>query len=345
MAEKKIATIITTKVICKEPGIYIGWPTIAKTHNGELLVVFSGDRDAHVCPFGKTEMVRSSDAGKTWTEPFTINNTPLDDRDAGIVRTREGTLVVSWFTSLAFQNTGNYNQQVQKITPAIRQKWHGHWVRRSVDGGKTWGEFIRTNVNAPHGPIQLRDGQLLYLGNGIVDGKSVLAAEASSDDGRTWQILGTVPIPDTMKYLRFCEAHVVEADGGKLVGMFRVEPPEMEERYLYQSESFDGGRTWTKPHQTTVWGYPPHLTRLKNGWLLVVYGRRIPPYGERACLSLDEGKTWNVENEIVLCDASNNDLGYPASVQLDDGSILTVYYQIDKPGEKTSLMCTHWRLE
>jgi hypothetical protein len=41
----------------------------------------------------------------------------------------------------------------------------------------------------------------------------------------------------------------------------------------------------------------------------------------------------------------NSDLGYPASVQLDDGSILTVYYQVDKEGEKTSLMSTHWRLK
>jgi hypothetical protein len=58
------------------------------------------------------------------------------------------------------------------------------------------------------------------------------------------------PVPENMKYLRFCEAHVVEANSGNLVGMFRVEPPGMEERFLYQSESCDGGRTWTKPRQT-----------------------------------------------------------------------------------------------
>jgi len=41
----------------------------------------------------------------------------------------------------------------------------------------------------------------------------------------------------------------------------------------------------------------------------------------------------------------NGDLGYPASVQLDDGSIFTIFYQIDQPGEKTSLMGTRWRLK
>src|SRR5207244_4515123 len=37
-------TIISTNVVCKEPGRYVGWPTIAKTSQNELLIVFSGDR-------------------------------------------------------------------------------------------------------------------------------------------------------------------------------------------------------------------------------------------------------------------------------------------------------------
>lgn len=40
----------------------------------------------------------------------------------------------------------------------------------------------------------------------------------------------------------------------------------------------------------------------------------------------------------------NGDQGYPSSVQLDYGSILTVYYQIDKPGEKTCMKATRWKL-
>ncbi|MCK4991761.1 MAG: exo-alpha-sialidase, partial [Bacteroidales bacterium] len=96
------AEIISTKVICKQAGKYIGWPSITQTRSGELLVVFSGMRDAHVCPFGITQIIRSDDSGKSWTDPVTINNTPLDDRDAGILETRNGTLLVNWFTSLAF---------------------------------------------------------------------------------------------------------------------------------------------------------------------------------------------------------------------------------------------------
>ena len=62
----------------------------------------------------------------------------------------------------------------------------------------------------------------------------------------------------------------------------------------------------------------------------------MEPYGERACLSDDEGVSWDVGAERVVHAAPNADLGYPASAQLADGSILTIYYQVDQPGEKTA---------
>ena len=113
---------------------------------------------------------------------------------------------------------------------------------------------------------------------------------------------------------------------------------------LHQAESADGGRTWTQMTPTLIQGYPPHLIRLKDGKLLTVYGRRMPAYGEYACLSDDQGRTWDVANEIKLAGHYNGDLGYPASVALPNGDILTVYYQAEKEGEKTCLMGTCWRV-
>ena len=48
---------------------------------------------------------------------------------------------------------------------------------------------------------------------------------------------------------------------------------------------------------------------------------------------------------IVLCEAPNGDLGYPASTQLDDGTIITVYYQCPQAGQKTVIMATRWVLQ
>ncbi len=47
----------------------------------------------------------------------------------------------------------------------------------------------------------------------------------------------------------------------------------------------------------------------------------------------------------MLSQAPGGDLGYPASVQLDDGSILTVYYEVLETGQKPPLRYTHWTLK
>ena len=52
-----------------------------------------------------------------------------------------------------------------------------------------------------------------------------------------------------------------------------------------------------------------------------------------------------LSTDTMLCKAPNADLGYPASAQLDDGTIITVYYQCPQAGQKTVIMTTRWGLE
>jgi hypothetical protein len=335
---------VWTRVICKQPGRYIGWPTIARTKTGELLAVFSGDRDEHVCPWGKTHLVRSDDEGETWSTAEIIRDSPLDDRDAGIIESARGTLLVSWFTAVSFESNADYREYAGALTAETRDRYLGNWVLRSGDGGRSWGEPIRVNASTPHGPVQLRDGRILYLGVGKLDGERAIVAEESVDDGRSWNVIGTVSHPPETAHRGLGEPHLVETASGKLVGLFRVGGEDMSERFLYQAVSEDGGRTWTPARVTPMLGFPPHLIRLQDDRLLVVYGRRLSPYGQRTCLSSDEGATWEVESERVVQAAPNDDLGYPASAQLSDGSIVTVCYQAEQAGEKTCLMGTRWRL-
>jgi hypothetical protein len=101
---------------------------------------------------------------------------------------------------------------------------------------------------------------------------------------------------------------------------------------LWETYSDDNGETWVDPFPTPLWGFPPHLMLHSDGRVVVAYGRRKPPFGQRAAVSAD-GITWREEDEIVLrVDAPNKDLGYPASVELADGRVLTVYYQ-SHPGD------------
>ena len=327
---------------------YNGWPTIAKTASGKLIIVFSGSRDAHVCPWGKTAMLTSEDEGETWSDTKIINNTPLDDRDAGIVETSSGTLLVNWFTSTYFQYCmlPAWQKHFAKIGPETLSQWSGFWVRRSTNGGQTWGTPIQTSGYSPHGPIQLADGRLLYVQlNGYTP-----QVQQSTNDGVTWTTIATIPTPSTPSGSAYWdEPDAVECDSGKLVAMFRYEVSPSNPsspRYLYQSESTNGGTTWSTIHVTPLCGYPPHLCRLDDGTLLVSYSHRgtcCGGYSERASFSYDDGVTW--DTPIIVSSAPDSDFGYPSSVELSDGTILTVYYQKEQTSEKPCIMGTYWRRE
>ncbi len=377
MCEGSGIEIISSGIACKQPGRYIGWPTIGKTSDGTLLIVFSGDRDGHIDPFGKTMLVRSSDGGQTWAAPELINDTPLDDRDAGLCVCRDGTVVVSWFTShytdekyMAMCQTEEEIARRQTYLQNFKQEniplWAGaslengryvlgHWIRRSTDGARTWEDPVRVPPATPHGPIELADGRLLFVGistnHGRCERRGHLLAAESCDKGKTWSVIGKISMfprypgdqPDGYAYL--CEPHVTEIAPGKLLAMARYEEqPRYRKRCrLWQFTSDDGGYHWTEPRELPIWGKPPHLLRLRDGRLLVTYGHR--PYGQRACISTDGGESWDYDHEIILRnDAPTGDLGYPSSVELDDGSILTAYYQQEHAVEKPCLMTTHWRL-
>ena len=373
--------ILESRVICRQPGRYIGWPTIAKAADGELFIVFSGDRDAHVDPFGKTCFMRSADNGATWSEAVVINDTPLDDRDAGICIAPDGALVVSWFTShyddyLAMTHycegeEARWQEAVAGVSENDVARWThadsgvaagrrmGYWTRRSSDRGETWEDPVPSICCTPHGPIVLSDGRMLFVGTANFareEGEACLGAAESRDNGRSWELIGRIkslpelPGPSGEGYTYLGEPHAIEVEPGRILGMARFEDrrgPNVERMpsLLWQFTSDDGGRTWTEPWRTEILGKPPHLARLSDGRVLLTYGYRHQPYGQRACLSSDGGETWDYADEIVLRDdGPSGDLGYPASVECDDGSILTVYYQQENLEEKTVLMATRWRV-
>lgn len=358
------AGVIWTRVIARDG--YIGWPSVCKRANGELVAVFSGDRNWHICPWGKVRMVRSSDGGETWTQPETVQNSINDDRDAGITELANGDLMLTWFSSIAYldEDKANRNPQYKNDYPQYRRHFFklpreqirselGYFTKRSGDGGKTWEKPVRTDGSAPHGGIHLRDGRLLMVGRRLNFGwlpednakhPFALTVEESRDCGRTWHLLTVLEKPAAGDRIgNYHEPHVVEAADGTLIAQFRIFGGK--DVCLRQCESRDGGKTWSQMHVTPICGYPPHLIALDDGRILCSYAKREgDAFGEYACLSHDNGKTWDIAHEIRLSTAWNNDIGYPASVQLDDGSIVTVYYQSPREGEKPCLMATKWRL-
>ncbi|MFN9896720.1 MAG: sialidase family protein [Acidobacteriota bacterium] len=168
---------------------------------------------------------------------------------------------------------------------------------RSADGGLTWFAPYRVPLTNPHSPILLTDG-------------------------RTWPWLSTIPTRPGDNPENYHELHAVETADGRLLAHIRNHNPA-NERETLPSESSDGGKSWSLRRPIGVWGLPSHPLRLRNGNLLVAYSYRRPPRGNHARISTDQGRTWS--EPIILSDNGAGDRGYPSTVELPSGQLLTLW--------------------
>ncbi|MBQ2957392.1 MAG: exo-alpha-sialidase [Clostridia bacterium] len=351
-------TATPPKVICSNPDNplynYFGWPSVARLQDGRLMMVASGFRMKHLCPFGKVVACCSTDDGETWTRPAVLLDTPLDDRDAGVVPFGENSVLITSFNNTVQAQRGwNAAASDPYITAyldgveasGLEEKYIGSTFIISRDGGKTFGEVMRMPVTTPHGPAPMPDGSLLYAGRTFSRHNAVMADDhiavyRLSADG-TYEKLGD--IENVAPGLLSCEPNAIVLPDGKIIVHIRVHKGGYFT--LFQSESYDGGHTFTKPRQLLgdQGGAPAHLLRLRNGTLISTYGYREAPFGIRMMYSTDNGDTWSTDH--VLWDKGlGNDLGYPCSVELENGEILTVFYARVEADGPAVILETKWTM-
>ncbi len=351
--------VLETKSFSYPGNCYYGWPTIGKLGK-ELFVVASGGREGHVCPFGRVEMFRSHDDGATWNYPEVIYDSPIDDRDAGICVTNKGSLLVTTFTSLAYVDMlmeekslreqgkgrpdvwsdGRFEKWMlahERVSEEQRKSELGYWMFRSTDGGVSWSRRYPVPFTTPHGPIQLSDGSQLLIGNQFLNGTHCCGSCVSEDDGQTWNINGCVNPREGDSVSLYYEPHAVEAADGRIVAQIR-NGNENNIGESLQTVSWDKGKTWSTPVSIGVWGLPSFLMKLADGRLLMTYGYRRQPLGVQARVSDDNGETWS-EPALIYDQGKSSDLGYPSTVQLDDGSLITVWYELQEGWFAKLRMC------
>jgi len=366
MEKDKFVNVIDEGIVFSNPDLVFGysaWPSIAKAENGDLLVVYSGNRIMHVCPFAKVMLQRSRDEGKTWSAQTVAIDTTLDDRDAGVLPLPGGKVLVSTFNNTRQQQSDwadgsrfgvtNLTNLVKAYLPLVsdemEKKYNGSLLALSEDNGFSFGAPFKVPVSAPHGPALLKDGSVIYAGRYFdakpagVDGQ---IGVFKSRDFRNYEHLSDIRLSPEAADKLYCEPHIIELPSGRLVLHIRVQGDHnVGERYftVLQSVSDDGGKTFSIPKLTGVDGSPPHLLLHSSGKLISVYGRRRPPYGIQAMFSNDNAETWDTDY-FVWNRGVDTDLGYPASVELSNGEILTVYYAKIFGQKLTSILWTRWRL-
>ena len=360
MDSRRIDAVHETVFEGSRPFGYFGWPTVAKLPDGTLAVAASGFRSSHICPFGKTVLWMSSDEGRSWSDPVIVNDSPVDDRDAGLCPLPDGSLLVTHFgsdtriyypTGAAMPDRADFRPVLDSWEEDVVARNIGSFLRRRRPDGQ-FGPRIPVAASSPHGPTLLRDGSLLYVGTrfGVAqpDGSLRFRMEdfcggnevvlRSTDNGEHWTELAVIPAP--LPGTRFCEPHSLELPDGRIICQLRLEG----EAYfsVWQSESSDGGRTWT-PAVRIAPGSPPHQMLHSSGVLISSYGCRRGGFGQRVMFSRDGGRSWDID-WILRDDGPAGDLGYPSTVELSDGSLYTVYYQQPAPGAQCAVLASRWRV-
>ena len=72
------------------------------------------------------------------------------------------------------------------------------------------------------------------------------------------------------------------------------------------------------------------------------YSYRRIPFGNQVRISNDEGITWSPP-ATISADGLTSDLGYPSTVELSNGSFLSVWYEVLKGSDLAQLRQARWR--
>lgn len=305
------------------------FPVLCSMQNGEIGAILRGGA-MHIGRGGRLDFVKSADNGLTWSEPVVVIDTGLDDRNPAIGQAPDGTLVVAAFRYDKYKPSGEYDSSSTNPSDVL--------LVYSSDNGATWSAPKRFPMRnfawlSPYGKILTPDDGTMVLhcyGNTVAlpgdadvvedEKRNASYLFRSQDGGKTWGEPTLIAIDyNETSILPLDEKHWLAALRSHLKGQFTA-----------VSHSYDGGRTWTEPQRVTrASEHPPDLLRLSDGRVLMAFGERNKPCGVHALVSSDGGETWDRKNELVLVDhATSTDCGYPSSVLLPDGRVLTAYYAV-----------------
>ena len=350
-------------------------PGLAITPKGTILAVYDARRERDRDLQGDIDICynRSTDGGRTWSEMKVAMDMGewggLPEKFNGVsdpcilVDSRTGDIYVAacWMHGVIDEKTGKWVEGLTEESENWNHQWRrngslpGYGVRessqwvvvKSTDDGLTWSQpenFTRSvkpesfclTINAPGAGITLKDGTLVFPGQGRwEDGFPFSTLLYSKDGGKTWTS-GTPAIPD--KSIPSNECMVAELPDGSLMLNMRssTNRRKHEENGRLVSITRDLGKTWeTHPTSGHILTEPACQGSLLSHLYKDSSGKEIPVllffnpndtdkriHHTLRC-SLDGGMTWPDELSLELDEGLGN--GYSCLISIDGKTVGVLY--------------------
>ncbi|MEW6356036.1 MAG: sialidase family protein [Planctomycetota bacterium] len=296
------------------------WPNLVQFPDGTIIATIF-NQPTHGGWEGDLDCWASVDGGQVWA--FRGRPAPHDPTtnrmNCGAGLARDGNMIVLASGWSKRPPAGTYlSPHEGQVLPL--------WVCRSSDGARTW-QHVEDAVSPPPGPhhplipfgmiVQNHDGTLgaSMYGWGADPKQREALFYVSRDDGKTWELRSTIA-------QNLNETTLLALPNGRLLAVART----AGDQHLELFSSADAGTTWqAKGPLSLPSQIPAHMLRITDGRVVLCYGNRCPNNcGIDARISRNDGETWGPP--IRLANMPFSDGGYPASVQLADGGIVTAYY-------------------
>lgn len=284
--------------------------TVIAMDNGEIGVAwFGGSYESH----DDVDIWFSSKGRKGWRKPVRIT----------------ADLNIPHWNPVLFKNDDGSIVLYFKVGKKI-----SHWQTYfsiSDDYGKTWSEpaeLVPGDTSGGRGPvknkaIRISSGRIIAPSSTEQNKDWRCFVDYSDDDGKTW--IKTSFIERPKRY-------------GKTVGMIQPtlweSEPDMvhmlvrtNRRYIYRSDSADGGKTWCAAYKTGLFNNNSgiDIARTEDGRLFLISNPVKENWGERTPLTVicsdDNGQTWGLG---AVLESMPGEYSYPAIIA--NGKELLISY-------------------
>jgi hypothetical protein len=289
---------ISLALVYGGPG-YDAFPGSVVLPDGEVLVSFRSGAE-HASTDGRLMIARSEGKGMRWRVSEVYDDPRIDDRShLGLTRLRGGRLLLPF-----------YQYEVREGEVIVRS-----FVTASRDRGRTWSapRQIAKGWLAVYGKILERPGDTLLA---PAYSRHAAVLMRSGNGGKSWQRHSTIGA--------LSETSILPIGGQKLLAVGRS-PSGSGQQYLYEAQSRDGGRTWSSPLPLFP-GVSPDLFTLRSGRIVLCLADRLVAQAIQ-CRTWSRGGGWSAPT--TLWNAPDVDFGYPASVEVGAGRLVTFFYGED----------------